>query len=411
MKRDFDVVVVGGAMAGAGTAALLAADARTSGLRIALLEPKPATAPGPQDPLDLRVSALSRASQQLLVKTGAWPAVQARGAAGYQRMVIWEERSKPDARDTLVFDAAELGEPDLGCIAENRAVQAALTESAMVHGVVLLKTGLASLTPGADAIRVATADGREYRAALVVGADGAESAVRAQAGIDARTSDYGQRAVVTHLRPERAHEDTAWQRFLDTGPIALLPLADGRVSLVWSTTPDTAEDLVRCDESAFSERVTAASAAVLGRLIATMARASFPLRLVHARRYAADRVALVGDAAHTVHPLAGQGINLAFLDAAALTDVLGDALAAGDDPGELRVLRRYERWRKAEALPAVVLLDGLKRLFFGGDELKSRLRRGGLGLVQSARPLKRMLMQRALGLAGGVPASVRRPPS
>jgi 2-polyprenyl-6-methoxyphenol hydroxylase-like FAD-dependent oxidoreductase len=140
-------------------------------------------------------------------------------------------------------------------------------------------------------------------------------------------------------------------------------------------------------------------------------RASFPLRLLHARQYAAGRIALVGDAAHTVHPLAGQGINLAFLDAAALVDVLGAAVEAGDDPGELRVLRRYERWRKAEALPALVLLDGIKRLFFGGNALQSRLRRGALGIVQSASPLKRVLMQRALGLAGEVPASVRRPPS
>lgn len=411
MKRDFDLVVVGGAMAGAGIAALAAADSRTGGLRIALLEPKPAAAPAAGEPFDLRVSALSHASRQLLVKTGAWAAVQARGVACYQRMVVWEERGDPGGRDALVFDAAELGEPDLGCIAENRAVQAALTESALAGGVVLLRTGLATITPGGDAIRVATADGREFRASLVVGADGADSAVRRQAGIDARATDYGQRAVVAHLRAERGHGDTAYQRFLDTGPLALLPLADGRVSLVWSTTPEVAEDLVRCDQAQFGDRVTAASAGVLGRLEATTPRASFPLRLVHARRYVADRVALVGDAAHTVHPLAGQGINLAFLDAAALVDVLGDALEAGDDPGELRVLRRYERWRKAEALPAILLLDGLKRLFSGGDEFKSRLRRGGLGLVQSARPVKRLLMQRALGISGDVPASVRRPPS
>jgi 2-polyprenyl-6-methoxyphenol hydroxylase-like FAD-dependent oxidoreductase len=135
------------------------------------------------------------------------------------------------------------------------------------------------------------------------------------------------------------------------------------------------------------------------------------LRLQHARRYAAARIALVGDAAHTVHPLAGQGINLAFLDAAALVDVLGAAVDAGDDPGELRVLRRYERWRRSEALPAIALLDGLKRIFFGANPMQSRLRRGALGFVQASRPLKRMLMQRALGVAGEVPASVRRPPS
>ncbi|MGH8136072.1 MAG: FAD-dependent monooxygenase, partial [Steroidobacteraceae bacterium] len=177
-----------------------------------------------------------------------------------------------------------------------------------------------------------------------------------------------------------------------------------------STTPGLAEELVRCGEEEFAARITAASAGVLGRLAATTARASFPLRLLHARRYAATRVALIGDAAHTVHPLAGQGINLAFMDAAALVDVIGAAIKAGDDPGEPAALRRYERWRKAEALPAIVLLDGIQRLFQGGDEAQSRLRRAGLDLIESAGPVKRFLMQRALGIAGEVPASVRRPP-
>ncbi|MGH8198356.1 MAG: FAD-dependent monooxygenase [Steroidobacteraceae bacterium] len=410
MKRDFDVVIVGGAMAGAGTAALLASTPATASLRVALVEPKPASLSADDAPLDLRVSALSRASQQLLERTGAWPAVAARAAA-YRRMVIWEERMDPAGAGALVFDAAELGEPDLGHIAENRSAQAALIERAQAAGVVLLRAGLTRLQIASDAIRVSLGDGREYHAGLVVGADGTESSVRQQAGIDARAWDYRQHALVAHLRPERPHGETAWQRFLDTGPLALLPLADGRVSLVWSTLPELAQQLAQCEESEFADRVTRSSAAVLGRLVPTTARASFPLRLLHARRYAIDRIALVGDAAHTVHPLAGQGINLAFLDAAALVDVLGTAVESGDDPGELRVLRRYERWRKAEALPAIVLLDGIKRLFFGSNPVQSRLRQGALGIAQSVRPIKRFLMQRALGVAGEVPVSVRRPPS
>ena len=410
MRRDFDVLIVGGAMAGAGAAALLSATPATSGLRIALVEPRPATMPTADSPLDLRVSALSRASQLLLERTGAWTAVAAR-AAPYQRMRIWEERSAPDGPDALVFDAAELGEPDLGHIGENRSIQAALTARAEAQGVVLLRADFATMEATHDAVRIGLGDGREFRAGLVVGADGAESAVRRQAGIETRGWDYGQRAVVAHLTPARPHGASAYQRFLDTGPLALLPLADGRVSLVWSTLPDIAEDLVRCPEKEFADRVTDASARVLGLLAPTTPRAAFPLRLLHARRYAAYRIALVGDAAHTVHPLAGQGINLAFLDAAALVDVVGGALAAGDDPGELRVLRRYERWRKAEALPAIALLDGLKRVFFGGNPLQSRLRQGALGLAQSSGTLKRLLMQRALGVAGDLPASVRPAPS
>jgi 2-polyprenylphenol 6-hydroxylase len=410
MNRDFDVVVVGGAMAGAGTAALLAATPATAALRVAIVEPRPAAMPAADAPLDLRVSALSRASQQLLERTGAWPAVAARGAA-YRRMVVWEQRQDPAGADALVFDASELGEPDLGHIAENRSIQAALSARAEAAGVVLLRADFASLEATRDSVRIGLGDGREFRAGLVVGADGADSAVRREAHIDTRGWDYGQRAVVAHLATSMPHGATAFQRFLDTGPLALLPLADGRVSLVWSTLPEHAEELLRCPEDEFAERVTAGSGGVLGRLAPTTSRAAFPLRLLHARRYAAERIVLVGDAAHTVHPLAGQGINLAFLDAAALADVVGDAIAAGDDPGELRVLRRYERWRKAEALPAIALLDGIKRLFFGGNPVQSRLRQGALGLAQSSGPVKRLLMRRALGVGGEVPVSVRRPPS
>lgn len=410
MKRDFDVVVIGGAMAGAAAAAHFATAPGTQGLRIALVEPRPATPPAPEDPFDLRVSALSRASQQLLERTGAWPAVQARGAAAYERMVVWEERSDPAGPAALRFDAAELGEPDLGHIVENRAVQAALTARAQAAGVVLLREELAALEPGESAVRVTLAGGRDYRAGLVIGADGSESAVRKSAGIEVRGWGYEQRALVTHLAPERPHAATAWQRFLDTGPIALLPLPDGRVSLVWTTTPALAEELTVCSDEGFSARVSEASAGILGRLSCTAPRAAFPLRLLHAKHYAGMRIALVGDAAHTVHPLAGQGINLAFLDVAALVDVAGDALADGDDPGERRALRRYERWRKAEALPAIALLDGIQRLFQGDGEVPSRLRRSGLELVQAARPLKRFFMERALGLKGEIPDSIRRPP-
>jgi len=306
------------------------------------------------------------------------------------------------------FDAAELGEPDLGHIVENRAVQAALLACAQEAGVVLLRDDFSALEVGDAAIRVSLAGGRDYRAALVVGADGSESAVRKQAGIEVRGWGYEQRAVVTHLAPERPHAATAWQRFLDTGPVALLPLPDGRVSLVWTTTPALAEELVRCSDEEFALRVTDATAGILGSLACAAPRASFPLRLLHAKQYIATRVALIGDAAHTVHPLAGQGINLAFLDVAALVDVAGDALAAGDDPGERRALRRYERWRKAEALPAIALLDGIQHLFQGDGEFQSRLRRSGLELVQAARPLKRIFMQRALGLTGEIPSTLQK---
>ncbi len=397
MKPDFDVAIVGGGMVGAGLAALLGVHRPTSNLRVALLEPRPAPVPAAGAPIDLRVSALSRASERLLRLTGAWPSVAVRGAAAYERMLVWDEQGAPDAPDALVFDAAELGEPDLGHIVENRSVQAALLERAVEQGVSLIRAGVESIELREN-YHLTAGEGRQFTAGLVVAADGADSGVRRLAGIGTRGWEYGQHAVVAHLGPERPHGRTARQRFLSTGPLALLPLADGRVSLVWSTTPEMAAELTALDDAAFSERVTEGSASVLGRLQPTTPRVSFPLRLLHALEYTRPRLALVGDAAHTVHPLAGQGVNLGFMDVSALAQVIGEAVTAGRDPGEHAVLRRYERWRKAENLPAMALLDMLKRLFSNDHPMLSWARRGGLAAVERATPLKRALIERALGL-------------
>lgn len=407
MKRDFDVIVVGGGMVGAACAALLGCYEATGGLRLAMLEPRPAGFPATGESLDLRVSALSRASQRVLERTGAWPRVLERGAAAYQRMVVWDEQGSPAGPGCISFDAAELGEPDLGHIVENRAVQGALTERAVAHGVTLLRAGVKALAPGEESTTLVTTEDRRLSTALVIAADGGDSAVRRLAGIETRGWDYDQHAVVAHLAPERPHRQTAWQRFLRTGPLALLPLPDGRVSLVWSTTPERAAELVALGDEEFSDSVSAAAGQVLGRLQASTPRVSFPLRLLHAVAYTQPRLALVGDAAHGVHPLAGQGVNLGFMDCAALAQALGDALDAGGDPGDRAALRRYERWRKAENLPAMALMDGLKRLFGNDDPALSWLRRTGLGLVDAASPLKRGLIRRAMGLSGEVPSPAR----
>jgi 2-polyprenylphenol 6-hydroxylase len=407
VKHDFDIAIAGGGMVGAALAALLASRPETSRLRIALLEPRPAAPPAAGDPLDLRVSALSRASQRLLERTGAWPAVVGRGVSPYRRMVVWDAADRPDGPGAVRFDAAELAEPDLGHIVENRSVQAALLECARERGVTLVRSGVASLAVEGGVALVTTPEGRRLSCALVIGADGHDSAVRRLAGIETRGWDYAQRGIVAHLAPERPHQETAWQRFLPGGPLALLPLADGRVSLVWTVPASEAEALVALDDAAFATRVTEASGGVLGALTPTTPRAAFPLRLMHATEYARPRLALVGDAAHAVHPLAGQGVNLGFMDAAALTQVLGAALAAGEDIGEHAVLRRYERWRKAENLPAMALMDGLQKLFGSDLPIVSWARRSGLGLVDRADPVKRSLIRRAMGVAGDVPAALR----
>ena len=395
-RRDYDVLIAGAGMVGAGLAARLATAEATRRLRIALVDPNPALAPLPGEGLDLRVSALSRAGEGLMREVGAWAAITARGACAYQRMLIWDGAAVPGGADTLVFDAAEAGEPNLGHIVENRAVAAALVERAVAAGVTLVRGAVTGLTLEREVATVTLA-GREVPVGLVVAADGADSPLRRLAGIGGELVAYAQAAIICHLTPAKEHRGTAHQHFLDDGPLALLPLADGRVSLVWSTTPAAANALMALEDGAFAAAVTRASDGVLGALTPTTARAMFPLRRFNAAAYAATRFVLVGDAAHTVHPLAGQGVNQGFLDALALVDELGQALARGADPGDPGPLGRYARRRRADNALMGAALDGLYRLFTDARPLVMMGRRAGLRLANLGGPLKSRLIGRALG--------------
>jgi 2-octaprenylphenol hydroxylase len=406
-RHDFDVVVIGGGMVGLCFAALASEEERFAALRIAMVEP---TAPRPprDDEVDLRVSALSRASQRILQAAQAWSAIAAR-ACPYSEMVVWDAASRPDAGDALRFSAAETGEPDLGHIVENLRVQWALHESPRLKELTRLRAGLEALEFDVDAARLTLSDGRRLSCGFVVGADGGQSRTRELCGIGRAGWTYGQSAVVAHLRTEKPHRHTAWQRFLPDGPIAFLPLADGRVSLVWTASPTEAQDLLAAEPYLFAQRVTAASDRVLGTVELDSGRAAFPLALWHAREYVRPRLALVGDAAHTIHPLAGQGVNLGFLDCAALVQVLAEAVAAEDEPFGLRTLRRYERWRRSENALMLGTTDTLNRLFGERSVAVAAARRLGMAFVTSQPLLRRALVQRALGLAGDLPALVTRP--
>jgi 2-octaprenylphenol hydroxylase len=405
-RNDFDVVIVGGGMVGACVAALMARDERLAGWNIAVVESAAPKAPV-AGAVDLRVSALSRASELILRHAGAWPLIEP-DACPYSDMVVWDAAGRRDGRDVLRFSAAETGEPNLGHIADNQRVQWALHQSPHVRSVTQLRAGLEGLEFDEDAARLTLSDGRRYTCALVVGADGGKSRVRELCGIGRAGWTYGQTAVVAHLRPEQPHRGTAYQRFLPDGPIAFLPLRDGRVSLVWTTTPDEAAALQAMEPAEFGCRVTKASDRVLGRVELESGRAGFPLALWHSREYVQPHLALVGDAAHTIHPLAGQGVNLGFLDAAALAQVLGDAVTAGSDPSALRTLRRYERWRRSENALMLGVCDSINRLFGEKNVAVAGLRRLGLGLVAGQPFARRALVQRALGLAGDLPALVTR---
>ena len=408
-KTDFDVVIVGGGMVGTCLAALLAREEALAGWRIALVDPVGARRPDDAN-LDLRVSALSRASERILGAARAWDAI-APHASPYSEMVVWDAASTPDRPDAVRFSAAETAEPNLGHIVENLRVQWALHESPLLRGVTAVRSGLAGLELDDAAARLTLQDGRRLSCQLVIGADGSQSVARQLAGIGRSGWTYGQTAVVAHLQTEKPHRATAWQRFLPSGPLAFLPLRDGRVSLVWSTSPEEAAELQDASADEFGERVTVASDRVLGRVTLASGRAGFPLALWHAREYVRPRLALVGDAAHTIHPLAGQGVNLGFLDCAGLAQVLAAAAARNEDMHELRVLRRYERWRRSENAIVLATCDTLNRLFTEKSVAVAAARRLGMSLVTRQPMLRRTLVERALGLGGDPPALARVQPS
>ena len=410
MRHDFHIVIVGGGMVGACAAALAAVDPRLAELRIAVLEAHPPASP-PQGDVDLRVSAVSRASQRILTAVGAWPLVPPQSLSPYEEMIVWDAASKPGGAGAIHFSASTTSEPNLGHIVENRRLQWALYDCPPFRQrVTLLRAELAGLTLERDRAVVSLGDGRVLSAALVVGSDGAASLSRKLAGIETAGWNYDQRALVTHVRTERPHARTAWQRFLADGPIAYLPLADGRSSIVWTTRPAHAEHLAACPPEQASQEIEQALDGVLGKVEVAAPRMHFPLRLTHARQYCKERFALVGDAAHSIHPLAGQGVNLGFLDCAALVQVLAQELADGgtvEALAELRGLRRYERWRKSENLIALGMVDGLNRLFSTSDETLGWIRRSGLGAVNRSALAKRFFIGRALGTAGELPRVAR----
>jgi 2-octaprenylphenol hydroxylase len=403
-----DVLIVGGGPVGATAAALLAHATRAdrAPMRIAVLEPRRAPPLARDAPIDLRVSAFSRASERVLAAAGAWDAIAAQRVCPYERMRVWHEAVAPTSADALVFDAAEVGEPNLGYIIETRLVQNALLDAAERAGARIIQAELSAVTIGEDHVRVETTTG-PLEAKLVVGADGARSAVRAGVGLTVETSGYEQTAIVANVATARPHENTAWQRFLRTGTLAFLPLCDGTSSIVWSADDDVAKSLLAASPEAFARELSAAADLALGETRLVSERLSFPLRRLAAHHYVAQRCALIGDAAHVVHPLAGQGVNLGLLDAAALAELLVAGRREGEDPGALRVLRRYERWRKTETQVMSTAIDTFDRVLAHGTGPLARIAQRGLGWVNRSQEIKRVLIRRALGIAGELPAAAR----
>lgn len=383
MKTDFDIVIVGAGLTGLTLAALLATGRHTDKLSITVIDAARRPLFSLEDDVSLRVSAIANGSAELLSSIGAWDAVLGARVSPYEQMRVWDESDSPDSGSALTFNAAEFAVPQLGFIVENVLLQDALLAVLDKTDVKLqFETKLDSL-PDAD---------------LVVGADGARSFVRQQAGIQTSLWPYEQTALVTHLKPEKAHAATAWQRFLREGPLGILPLADGRISVVWSTTPQVAKEAMSASDEELGRRLTDASDGVLGKLCVAGPKGAFPLSAQHAQEYVRKGLALIGDAAHAIHPLAGQGANLGLQDAAALAGVVLAALDDGLHPGDRPVLRRYERARKGENLTMLHFMTGLNRLFTTDSELLRELRTAGMRLFNRSGPIKERAVKVALGV-------------
>ncbi|MCP4597102.1 MAG: NAD(P)-binding protein [Neptuniibacter sp.] len=411
-----DVVIVGAGMVGVTLATALA----PSGLEIVVLEQREGDVSGfsefvekqQAEGYDPRVSALTCASQQILTSVGAWQHMQQFRLSPYTDMDVWDG----EGTGHIHFSASELHEPALGHIVENRVTLAGLYQALQTHENIQLLTGVEVKklsAPEQDGRIVSLADGRELHAKLVVASDGAMSKTRQMAGIPMWEWDYGHHAIVTTVKTENAHQKTAWQRFTEDGPLALLPLSsdegDCYCSIVWSTSPAHAKALMELDDQAFCAELTKTFEHRLGDILWNDQRFVFPLRQRHAKHYIQGGFAAIGDAAHTIHPLAGQGVNLGLLDAAQLAETLSDAVKRGEDIGSESVLRRFQRIRRNDNIQMSAAMEGFKRLFNETQPFVRLARNMGMNLLDKLTPVKNHIVMDAMGLNGKLPALAQRP--
>ena len=399
-RAQTTVVIAGGGPVGLTLAALILRGHHSKHIKVQVLESKP-TNPWQEHDTDLRVYALSRASQRILASAGAWQTMQEMRVSPYRRMHVWEG-AEVDGHAGIEFDSADIGQPDLGHIVEDSVLRTALQAYivAAPNAELTMEAELASMRATEHGVSIDLKSGETIHAQLLAAADGGASRVRTLLDIPIAQRDYRQRAIVTHVNTERPHAQTAVQRFLPGGPWAMLPLVDGRSSVVWSMPCTQADRLIDVSDQEFLAALQVASAGVFGELGPISERGQFPLRLIHAMRYCSRGVVLVGDAAHSVHPLAGQGMNLGLLDAACLAEEIDAACRRGAHLGDLSVLRSYERRRKAENLKMMLAFDAIDRLFRLPEWL-APIRALGLGAVNCAPGAKEALMRQALGLDTG----------
>jgi 2-octaprenylphenol hydroxylase len=386
---SYDVIIAGGGITGLTLACAL----KHTGLRIAVIDQREPRAFAKD--YALRVSAINRASLEVFNKAGAFEHMQQLRVSPFREMHVWDSSGV----GKIHFDSAELGLDTLGYIIENNVIQLALRAVVQQSESIdwLCPVGIESLDISAAQKQVRLVDGSTLTTQLIVGADGANSVVRKAMGIELVRKSYQQQAIVCTVATEYEHQQTAWQCFLPSGPLALLPLADGSCSIVWSLDESRVAQMMALDDAAFTEKLGESFEYRLGSVKTVSARAVFPLGHGHVDHYVQQGLALIGDAAHNIHPLAGQGANLGIMDAASLAQVITDALQARRQWSALHTLRKYERSRKGDNRLMETTMTGFKYLFGNDNPWLTEIRNIGLNAVDRAGPVKQLFINQALG--------------
>ena len=398
--RRFDVLISGGGMVGLPLGLALA----QGGLKTVIADAAPPAKV--LDPnFDGRVSALAYASVRMLNALGVWERLAPDAQPIREILVTDGKAGQPASPFSLHFDSQEVGAESLGHIAENRHIRAALFRSveACANLELMAPATVKSLTVEAGGTTVRLANGEEISAALVIAADGRESPLRAEMGVQIIGWSYPQTGIVATVEHERPHNGVAYEHFLPSGPFAILPMTGNRSSLVWTEAKTKAPGLLALDEAGFNTELARRFGAHLGATKSTGPRWSYPLSFHLARDFVKPRFALAGDCAHGIHPIAGQGLNLGLKDAAALAEVLLDAARLGRDIGALDTLKRYERWRRFDSFALAASTDALNRLFSNDIAPLRHLRDLGLGIVDAIGPARRFFMRHAGGDIGKLP--------
>lgn len=400
--QDYDVVVVGSGIVGAATALILA---KNTSLKIAILEANDLSVSWDANSYDQRVSAISSSSQKIFQYLNVWQTMMQKRVSTYTHMRVWDVEENAEIK----FDCADVNEQELGFIVENSVMRSSLLEEIRKYENIglLFSRRLVSMNTLPSGIQLtATFDNNSevINTKLLVAADGANSYVRDLAGIQLKTWDYEHTAIVATVETELSHQKTAMQQFLTTGPLAFLPLNDANTSsIVWSTSHAHAKELMALSDEEFRHALSNAFNNKLGQIKKISKRYFFPLRMRHAKSYVQPSLALIGDAAHTIHPLAGQGVNLGLLDAASLSEVIIEAVKRNKNYSSSSVLRRYERWRKSDNVAMLAGVEVLKRLFANNNPSMKRVRGVGLAMTNRVPLLKNFFTQYALGHRGDLP--------